>query len=52
MSWFCVHFFNIAPVVHEKTIGDDGKKTQKVEIYYKFVGVVEIEEGSIKEADR
>lgn len=39
-------------VVHEKTIGDDGKKTQKVEIYYKFVGVVEIEEGSIKEADR
>lgn len=39
-------------VVHEKTIGEDGKKTQKVEIYYKFVGVVEIEEGSIKEADR
>lgn len=39
-------------VVHEKTIGGDGKKTQKVEIYYKFVGVVEIEEGSIKETDR
>ena len=30
-------------VVHEKTIGEDGKKTQKVEIYYKFVGTVEME---------
>ena len=25
-------------VVHEKVVGEDGNKTQKVEIYYKFVG--------------
>ena len=25
-------------VVHEKVVDEDGNKTQKVEIYYKFVG--------------
>ncbi|PWM83042.1 MAG: hypothetical protein DBY41_00890, partial [Clostridium sp.] len=24
--------------VHEKVVDEDGNKTQKVEIYYKFVG--------------
>lgn len=28
-------------VVHEKVIDENGNKTQKVEIYYKFVGIAD-----------
>lgn len=27
-------------VVHEKTVGSDGIKTQQVDIYYKFIGCI------------
>ena len=27
-------------VVHEKEIGADGVKTQQVDIYYKFIGLI------------
>ena len=27
-------------VVHEKVIGPDGVKTQQVDIYYKFIGLI------------
>ena len=27
-------------VVHEKVVGSDGVKTQQVDIYYKFIGLI------------
>ena len=28
-------------VVHEKTVGEDGEKEQTVDIYYRFVGIID-----------
>lgn len=31
-------------VVHEKTVNEDGSKSQRVDIYYKFIGFIKMEQ--------
>ena len=38
-------------VVHEKEIGEDGVKTQQVDIYYKFIGCVNIRRAKADHAE-
>ena len=38
-------------MVHEKEIGEDGVKTQQVDIYYKFIGCVNIRRAKADHAE-